>query len=399
MSFNGAGLFVVNSSGQPVVANTLIEAAVFNAFTADVATGLSTAILKDGTQTVTANIPFGGFRLTGVGAASARTDAATMVNVQDGTGVYVATVGGTADAITLTPSPAITAYAAGQTFRWIASGANTTNVTVAVSGLAAKAVTKNSSTALIANDITSGTIVTATYDGTRFILGTATLGSNSFIGQQKSSAGEFNLKTVTALSDADATLTAAQLITGLFTITPTVARTLTTDTAANIIAALTGYAVGSHFKFTVVNTDAFSVTLAAGAGVTLAGKAIVNNGSGTWRVRIDSASAVTIYTESAAAASTAGLIASDVTGTTQVALTGHEYTLTNVAATAVTAPASATGAEFKVIPANSLKTNTVDFGADTVQGPNGSATGVITLNLGTSMHVKYNATLSKWVMQ
>ena len=171
MSLNGSGVYVVNSAGQPVVANTLITSAAFNAFTADMATAMSTAIMKDGQQTVSANIPFGGFKLTGVGAATARTDAATIATFQDGTGVYVATVGGTVDAITLTPSPAITAYAAGQVFYWIASGANTTAATLQVSGIASpKALTKNGSTALVANDILSGALVGATYDGTRFQL-------------------------------------------------------------------------------------------------------------------------------------------------------------------------------------------------------------------------------------
>lgn len=71
MSFNGSGSFVINSSGQPVVANTLIQAAVFNALTADLATGLSTCITKDGQTTVTANIPMGGYAFTGLGAGAA----------------------------------------------------------------------------------------------------------------------------------------------------------------------------------------------------------------------------------------------------------------------------------------------------------------------------------------
>lgn len=170
MSMNGSGVYVVNSAGQPVVAATLITAAAFNAFTADIATAMSTAIMKDGQTTITQNIPFNGKKITGLGAGTARTDGASLATFQDGTGVYVATVGGTADVITLTPSPAITAYAAGQTFRFIASGANTTNVTVAISGLAAKAITKNGATALIANDIPSGQMVQITYDGTRFIM-------------------------------------------------------------------------------------------------------------------------------------------------------------------------------------------------------------------------------------
>lgn len=71
MSFNGSGTAVINSTGQPVSANTLIEAAVFNAFTADVATMLSTTICKDGQTTVTANLPMAGFKFTGLGAGSA----------------------------------------------------------------------------------------------------------------------------------------------------------------------------------------------------------------------------------------------------------------------------------------------------------------------------------------
>lgn len=171
MSYNGSGVFVVNSAGQPVVASTLITVAAFNAFTADVASGLSNAICKDGQTTVSAHIPFGGYKLTGVGEATVRTDAATLASIVNATGVYCATVGGTADAITLTPNPAITAYAAGQVFWWIASGANTTAVTLAVSGLASpKAVTMDGSTALIGGEILSGSIVGARYDGTRFQL-------------------------------------------------------------------------------------------------------------------------------------------------------------------------------------------------------------------------------------
>ena len=103
-------------------------------------------------------------------------------------------------------------------------------------------------------------------------------------------------KAAIALADADATLTAAQMIdSGIFTITPTVARALTTDTAANLVAAMTGYQVGTWFDIIVVNLAAFDVTLVGGVGVTLSGKAVINNVSGTWRVRFDSASAVTIY--------------------------------------------------------------------------------------------------------
>jgi len=107
---------------------------------------------------------------------------------------------------------------------------------------------------------------------------------------------QIKTKTVVALADADATLTAAQMIdSGIFTITPTVARTLTTDTAANLVAAMPNYQVGTWFDITIACLAAYAVTLAAGTGVTIVGSASVTGVSGTWRCRIDSASAVTIY--------------------------------------------------------------------------------------------------------
>lgn len=103
-------------------------------------------------------------------------------------------------------------------------------------------------------------------------------------------------KTVVALADAAAVLTATQMIdSGIFTITPSVARTLTTDTAVNIVAGLADYQVGTWFDITIVNTAAFDVTLAAGAGVTLSGNVIIHKAAGTWHARIDSATAVTLY--------------------------------------------------------------------------------------------------------
>ena len=80
MSFNGSGVFQINTAGQPVTANTLIEASVFNALTADLATGLSNCVTKDGQTVVTANIPMAGFRITGLGYGTAATDAARMDN-------------------------------------------------------------------------------------------------------------------------------------------------------------------------------------------------------------------------------------------------------------------------------------------------------------------------------
>jgi len=75
VSFNGSGTFLVNTAGQPVVINTVISNTVFNALTADLATGLSTCITKDGQTALTANIPWGGYKITGLGAPTTSGDA------------------------------------------------------------------------------------------------------------------------------------------------------------------------------------------------------------------------------------------------------------------------------------------------------------------------------------
>jgi len=58
MSYNGSGTFTINTTGQPVVAGTVITASAFNSLTTDLATGLTTAITKDGQTTTTARIIF-----------------------------------------------------------------------------------------------------------------------------------------------------------------------------------------------------------------------------------------------------------------------------------------------------------------------------------------------------
>lgn len=137
------------------------------------ATGINACLTKSGENAATANLPMGGFKHTNVANASARTEYATAGQIEDGSFTWCGTSGGTANAITLTPSPAITTYTAGQTFRFIAASDNTTAVTVAVSGLTTKNITRNGSTALVQGDIVSGAQYQITYDGTRFQLTTS----------------------------------------------------------------------------------------------------------------------------------------------------------------------------------------------------------------------------------
>jgi hypothetical protein len=80
------------------------------------------------------------------------------------------TSAGTANAQTLTVSPAITAYITGAVFNFTPGVANTGATTVAVSGLGTKNITKCGTTALVANDLTTTAIAIILYDGTEFQL-------------------------------------------------------------------------------------------------------------------------------------------------------------------------------------------------------------------------------------
>jgi hypothetical protein len=166
MSYNGSGTFVINSTGQPVVTGTVISSTAFNALTADLATGLSTALTKDGQTTPTANLPMGTFKFTGLSAGSAATDSANIAQVQNSFGSFL-TVSGT-DTITATVSPSLTAYASGQMFAFVAANTNTGAVTINISSLGAKSITKNGNTALAAGDINANYLFVIVYDGTQF---------------------------------------------------------------------------------------------------------------------------------------------------------------------------------------------------------------------------------------
>lgn len=80
MSFNGTGIFLINTPGQPVVTGTTITSTAFNALTTDLGTGLTNCLTKDGQSTPTANIKMGSYKLTGLGVATTAGDALSFGN-------------------------------------------------------------------------------------------------------------------------------------------------------------------------------------------------------------------------------------------------------------------------------------------------------------------------------
>ena len=61
-------------SGNPVVTGTTISSTTTNTTNSDIATALSTCVLKDGSQTITANLPMASHKLTGLSAGTTAGD-------------------------------------------------------------------------------------------------------------------------------------------------------------------------------------------------------------------------------------------------------------------------------------------------------------------------------------
>ena len=119
---------------------------------------------RDGQTTLAADLPFSGHKITGYGTASARSDVPSLGQVQDNVGAY-AVAGYSADAYTLTVSPAVTAYTAGQVF-WarIANTNTTTAPTLNISGVGAKPIKASGNLAVAVGTLQSGSVVGFAYN-------------------------------------------------------------------------------------------------------------------------------------------------------------------------------------------------------------------------------------------
>ena len=133
-----------SNSWNPAQPDTVISSADWNALRADMATALNHA------------------------PATTRALHPTTGQVQDGAFIWGGTAGGTADALTLTLTPAITAYVAGLTIRFrTGPAANSTSTpSLSVNGLAAQIITKYDGLSLASGDLPANAVVEVIHDGT-----------------------------------------------------------------------------------------------------------------------------------------------------------------------------------------------------------------------------------------
>ena len=115
MSFSSGTFTLV--AGNPVTTGTTISSTWANNTLSDIATGLSTCVLKDGTQTITANLPMSAFKLTGLGAGSTNGDSVRyeqLFTTATGSlsltgGLFVAATVSTSGAINMVQAATLTA--------------------------------------------------------------------------------------------------------------------------------------------------------------------------------------------------------------------------------------------------------------------------------------------------
>lgn len=167
MSYDGLGNYLV-PSGTQAVGGAVIDSVKYNALLTDLQTALTKCLLRDGQGAALAHINMGGFKLLSMAPGVAGTDGVNLSQLQGMTANLLTSVAN-ADAITANVIPILTAYALGQVFYLNPASANTiTGVTLAISGLPAKSITRKGTLPLAVGELVPGTVYQLYYDGTQF---------------------------------------------------------------------------------------------------------------------------------------------------------------------------------------------------------------------------------------
>jgi len=183
-----------------------------------------------------------------------------LPNAQNSTTQLITSITGT-NTITGNLSPAITAYATGQSFRFVAAGANTGATTININGVGAKAITKNGATALSSGDIAIDAMITIAYDGTQFQLSSAAAGSFASAGANSDITSLTGLTSVVPQVRQLQPFTAA-IASNAITITPSaLALEFRNATLTN---GAVSFVQGIPTALVIASTDSFGLTTAFG---------------------------------------------------------------------------------------------------------------------------------------
>ena len=135
----------------------------------DLAQGINNCLTKDGQNSPTADLSMNTFKHTNVGDGTARNHYATIGQLQDQAVQALSSVGGTADAITATTIPAISAYVTGARYTFKAVSSNTGATTLKI-GTGSVLAVQWRNAALTGGEIAANAWHTVVYDGSLFQL-------------------------------------------------------------------------------------------------------------------------------------------------------------------------------------------------------------------------------------
>jgi hypothetical protein len=174
MGWNGSGTVTLlydfttdRDAGPP---SSTISADKFDALLADMAGSIEECLNINGETTIAANINWGSFRITSLGAATAATDAIRARQVAENAVQYGGTTGGSANAYTAT-NTFLTTPAAGTRLLLKASFTNTGATTLNVNAAGAISVRcSDGATSLSGGEIVNGDFFEVVYDGTNYRL-------------------------------------------------------------------------------------------------------------------------------------------------------------------------------------------------------------------------------------
>lgn len=176
MPRNGNGEYDL-PAGNPVIPGTVIESEWANNTMNDLASALTDSLTADGQTTPISNLPMGGFHHTGVSNPTLRNQYATLGMSQDGLNSRVQITGGV-DNLVGTLVGQSSSYVAGALVSFFAPATNTGPMTLNYNGIGAKSLVSSIGAQLQPGDIIAGGFYMALYNGSAFVLVTATSASD-----------------------------------------------------------------------------------------------------------------------------------------------------------------------------------------------------------------------------
>ena len=190
-----------------------------------------------------------------------------LFGLDDATSIWGGTSTGSSNAYAITPSPAITTYAAGQTFTFLSNHVSSGAATLNINGLGVTTLKNTDGSAIGASDIANGGLVSVAYNGTDFQLTGAAVSTPISVANGGTSGSTINaaqqgldLEVGVDVLAYDATIAALAALTKTNNLIPKFdGSTIVSSTIPNAIATVTS----TDWTGTVAITGSGSMTLSS----------------------------------------------------------------------------------------------------------------------------------------